>query len=315
VSCPHAHQQNGATERKHRHIVEVGLSLLAQSSVPLKYWDQAFLSAVYLINRTPSRVIEYQTPLERLFEMEADYTSLRVFGCACWLNLRPYNAHKLSFRSKQCAFLGYSNLHKGFKCLDIATGRIYISRDVVFDEDVFPFSKLNSNAGARFHSEHHLLDSNSSNSSTTSGDEDMRSDCANVLPCTATNPFVRLQANPTQFDEENGVSPGVTPSTEHEADPPSSPVRGPGGSASDQAPDAVATQLYGEITTAPMGSSAPGRAAASPTSPRAPPHGSAVAGTTTEFDPAGSSTPSAPEPVPASTTTPVTPQQLPRTRL
>jgi histone deacetylase 1/2 len=25
VSCPHAHQQNGATERKHRHIVEVGL--------------------------------------------------------------------------------------------------------------------------------------------------------------------------------------------------------------------------------------------------------------------------------------------------
>jgi histone deacetylase 1/2 len=25
VSCPHAHQQNGAAERKHRHIVEVGL--------------------------------------------------------------------------------------------------------------------------------------------------------------------------------------------------------------------------------------------------------------------------------------------------
>jgi len=29
VSCPHAHQQNGSAERKHRHIVEVGLSLLA----------------------------------------------------------------------------------------------------------------------------------------------------------------------------------------------------------------------------------------------------------------------------------------------
>jgi histone deacetylase 1/2 len=26
VSCPHAHQQNGPAERKHRHIVEVGLS-------------------------------------------------------------------------------------------------------------------------------------------------------------------------------------------------------------------------------------------------------------------------------------------------
>jgi histone deacetylase 1/2 len=33
VSCPHAHQQNGHAERKHRHIVEVGLSLLAYASM------------------------------------------------------------------------------------------------------------------------------------------------------------------------------------------------------------------------------------------------------------------------------------------
>jgi histone deacetylase 1/2 len=37
VSCPHGHQQNGAAERKHRHIVEVGLTLLAHSSMPLKF--------------------------------------------------------------------------------------------------------------------------------------------------------------------------------------------------------------------------------------------------------------------------------------
>jgi hypothetical protein len=37
VSCPHAHQQNGSAERKHRHIVEVGLSLLARASMPLKF--------------------------------------------------------------------------------------------------------------------------------------------------------------------------------------------------------------------------------------------------------------------------------------
>jgi histone deacetylase 1/2 len=51
------HQQNGPAERKHRHIVEVGLSLLAYASMPLKYWDEAFLTAVYLINRLPSKVI------------------------------------------------------------------------------------------------------------------------------------------------------------------------------------------------------------------------------------------------------------------
>jgi hypothetical protein len=83
VSCPHAHQQNGAAERKHRHIVEVGLSLLAQASMPLKYWDQAFLATTYLINRLPSKVIGHRTPLEKLMKMEVDYNSLRVFGCAC----------------------------------------------------------------------------------------------------------------------------------------------------------------------------------------------------------------------------------------
>jgi histone deacetylase 1/2 len=165
VSCPHAHQQNGSAERKHRHIVEVGLALLAHASMPLKFWDEAFLAATYLINRTPSKVLNYVTPLERLFNQTPDYTSLRVFGCACYPNLRPYNRHKLEFRSKQCVFLGYSNLHKGFKCLEISSGRVYISRDVVFDENEFPFSKLHPNAGARLREEISLLPQNLLNSS------------------------------------------------------------------------------------------------------------------------------------------------------
>jgi hypothetical protein len=56
-------------------------------------------------------------------------------------------------------FLGYSNMYKGFKCLDANTGRIYIyiSRDIVFDENIFPFSKLHPNAGAKLRSEILLL--------------------------------------------------------------------------------------------------------------------------------------------------------------
>jgi hypothetical protein len=44
-------------------------------------------------------------------------------------------------------------MHKGFKCLDIPTWRIYISRDVIFDESVFPFASLHSNADVCYHSE------------------------------------------------------------------------------------------------------------------------------------------------------------------
>jgi hypothetical protein len=62
VSCPHAHQQNTLAERKHRHIVEASLALLAHDL--LKCWDDAFLAAIYLINRTPSRTLNYETHLE-----------------------------------------------------------------------------------------------------------------------------------------------------------------------------------------------------------------------------------------------------------
>jgi hypothetical protein len=153
VSCPHTHQQNGAAECKHCHIVEMGLALLAHSSMLLKYWDEAFLAAVYLINSTLTKLLSYDTLLHRLLGSTPDYSSLCVFGCACWPNLCSYNSHKLHLRFTQCVFLGYSNMHKGFKCLNIPTERIYISRDVIFDESVFPFAPLHSNVGVRYHSE------------------------------------------------------------------------------------------------------------------------------------------------------------------
>jgi histone deacetylase 1/2 len=148
----------------------MGLTLLAHASMPLKFWDKAFLTAVFLINRLPSKVIDHQTPYERLYGSKPDYTFLRTFGCAVWPNLRPYHAHKLQFRSKRCVFLGYSNMHKGFKCLDPSKGRVYISRDDTFDEREFPFTALHSNAGARLCSEISLLPATLLNSNSTFGD-------------------------------------------------------------------------------------------------------------------------------------------------
>jgi hypothetical protein len=61
-------------------------------------------------------------------------------------------------------------MHKGFKCLDIAEGHIYISRDIGFDEDVYPFAKLHPNAGARLRSEILLLPTSIRNHFSAFGD-------------------------------------------------------------------------------------------------------------------------------------------------
>uniref|UniRef100_A0A0V0HAI1 Putative ovule protein n=1 Tax=Solanum chacoense TaxID=4108 RepID=A0A0V0HAI1_SOLCH len=71
---------------------------------------------------------------------DPDFSLLRVFGCLRVPWLRPYAKDKLSPRSKPCIFLGYSKVHKGYKCFDRASGKIFVSRHVIFDEHVFPFS-------------------------------------------------------------------------------------------------------------------------------------------------------------------------------
>jgi hypothetical protein len=40
--------------------------------------------------------------------------------------------------------MGYSQLHKGYRCLHIPTQRIYLSRHVIFEEDTFPFQPSSS---------------------------------------------------------------------------------------------------------------------------------------------------------------------------
>jgi transposase InsO family protein len=76
VSCPHTYQQNGSAEQKHRHIVETGLALLPRASVPLKFWDEAFTTATYLINCIPTCVIDNLCPLEHLFKTPPNYSML-----------------------------------------------------------------------------------------------------------------------------------------------------------------------------------------------------------------------------------------------
>jgi hypothetical protein len=121
LTCPHTSQQNGIAERKHRHVMEMGLTLLAQSGLSPRYWVDAFLTSIYLINRLPSPVLQQESPFSKLFHHPPDYSTLRTFGCLCYPLLRPYATHKLSFRSKPCIFIGYGSNQKGYRCLDPTT--------------------------------------------------------------------------------------------------------------------------------------------------------------------------------------------------
>lgn len=131
-SCPYTPQQNGVAERKNRHLLDVVRTLMLESSVPPRFWVEALSTTVYLINHLPSPTLQLDSPYSRLFGVPSEYNSLHVFGCVCFVHLPPIERHKLAAQSVQCAFLGYSNSHKGFVCYDADANKLRISRNVIF---------------------------------------------------------------------------------------------------------------------------------------------------------------------------------------
>ncbi|XP_013624346.1 PREDICTED: uncharacterized protein LOC106330425 [Brassica oleracea var. oleracea] len=140
TSPPHTPEHNGISERKHQHIVETGLTLLSQASMPPSYWTYAFPAAIYHINRMPSPFLNNTSPYAKLFKQAPNYSKLRVLGCECYLWLRPYANNKMAMRSMECAFLGYSLTQSAYLCLDRSSGCIYPTRHVQFIEEKFPFA-------------------------------------------------------------------------------------------------------------------------------------------------------------------------------
>ena len=125
-------------ERKHRHIIELGLTLLAQANLPFQLWWEIVHTAVYHINMLPTLVLKFLSPYEKLFKHKPNYTFLKCFGCLCYPYLRDFNKHKFDFHTTKCIFIGYSPSYKGYKCLT-SLGKVHILRHVIFDENTFPY--------------------------------------------------------------------------------------------------------------------------------------------------------------------------------
>ena len=172
-------------------------------------------------------------------------------------------------------------MHKGFKCLDPSEGRIYISRDVVFDEGVFPFASLHKNAGARLKSEIALLHPSLLPATASFGDVILH-DHNSTSPVftdslsSASNDAAAQDKNSGANTEEIRLQQQyfmLSRDARHEADSPGDLPRTDDGSASARVPGQLSTGLSsgGAVTDVP-GSSPPtastgSTAASSSTSP------------------------------------------------
>ncbi|CAL8167836.1 unnamed protein product [Prunus armeniaca] len=113
------------SERKNQQLLEVARSLILNMSVLHHLWGHAIMFAAYLINRTPSQVLDFKTSLDVL----SDHVSTvfvfklppKVFECVIYAHVYSYQRSKLDHCAMLCVFIGYSSTHKGYKYYHLAT--------------------------------------------------------------------------------------------------------------------------------------------------------------------------------------------------
>ncbi|KAI3751228.1 hypothetical protein L2E82_22276 [Cichorium intybus] len=149
-SCPHTSPQNGKSERKLRTLNNIVRTLLAHASIPPSFWPHALQHATYLHNILPSKILNHKSPLKCLYQKDPSYLDLKVFGCLCFPLFPSTTIHKLQPRSTPCVFLGHPLSQRGYKCFDMSTNKIIISRHVMFDETKFPFSSIHNTQSYSF---------------------------------------------------------------------------------------------------------------------------------------------------------------------
>ena len=141
TSCVGTPQQNRHIERKHRHILNVARSLRFQGNLPIKFWGECVLIAGYLINLKPSSILKGKSPSEVIHGCVPSYTHLRVFGSLCYAHNQNRQRDKFDSHSRKCVFVWYLFGQKGWKLFDLDKKKFFVSRDIRFIENEFPYFK------------------------------------------------------------------------------------------------------------------------------------------------------------------------------
>ena len=78
--------------------------MMMAMNVPKFLWSEALMTAAYLINRMPSTVLGYKTPIECLTGKTTYVVLPKVFGCVCFVKDYRPSVGKLDPRALKCVF-------------------------------------------------------------------------------------------------------------------------------------------------------------------------------------------------------------------
>jgi hypothetical protein len=108
--------------------------MMKAKAMPAEFWGEAVSTAVFILNRSPTKALEGQTPFEAWHGRKSNVAFLRTFGCISHVKNLKSGLNMLEERSTPMVFLGYEEGSKAYRLYDPTSGKVVVSRDVVFDK-------------------------------------------------------------------------------------------------------------------------------------------------------------------------------------
>jgi hypothetical protein len=115
-------------------VVATARCMMKAKGLPAHFWGEAVNTTIYLLNRSPSRSVEGMTPYEAWHGKKPSVEHLRTFGSLVYVKNTKPNLKKLDDHSSKMIFVGYKKGSKAYRAYDSRTGRVHVTRDVVFDD-------------------------------------------------------------------------------------------------------------------------------------------------------------------------------------
>ncbi|KAL4383566.1 hypothetical protein GQ457_15G010160 [Hibiscus cannabinus] len=134
-TMPGSPDQNGVAERRNRTLMDMVRSMLSGSKLPKSLWVEALKTAVYILNRVPTKAVP-KTPFELFKGWKPSLRHIRVWGCPSEVRIYNPQEKKLDPRTISGYFIGYAEKSKGYRfyCPSNST-RIVESRNAKFLEN------------------------------------------------------------------------------------------------------------------------------------------------------------------------------------
>ena len=124
--------QNGVAERRNRTLMDMVRSMRSNTKLPRYLWTKTIKTAVYILNRVPTRAIS-KTTFEPFKGWKLSLRHICVWGCPSKVRIYNPQEKKLNPRTISGYFIGYAERSKGYRfyCPSHST-RIVESRKAKF---------------------------------------------------------------------------------------------------------------------------------------------------------------------------------------